>query len=211
VTTKWEPSDPDDLIERYRSGESVNALAKICGASRPTLTKFLSALPDYRGAGDANRLMASNRTTEQNTAWSAAARTARRGQTEGPEARRRRAIARQRQTWQIGRGEQQLVDWLQRRGMSTRQQFPVNGYNIDIAVGPVAVELLVSPHRPTAMAKVRKRVKNLTDCGWHVLYVWVKDADTLVERVADDIVAFVELSERNPSPVGQYRMVWGAA
>lgn len=211
ATGKWEPPDLSALVDSYRSGSSIKSLSERYGVSRRTITRYVQDLPDYRSHGDANRLMATERTPEQRTAWTAAARAARRGQVDGPRVRNRRALTRQHQTCFIGRGEQELIGWLNSRGVVTQPQFPVDGYNIDIAVPPVAVELITSLGNPLRRARIQKRVENLTNAGWHVLCVWLPRAGTLVEEATDQVIAFIEATKRDPSPIGQCRVIWGAS
>lgn len=59
--------DIDKIIELYNAGKSVNELANIFNVSRPTITRRLKKSGIViRGITEANQLMMSKRTTEEN-------------------------------------------------------------------------------------------------------------------------------------------------
>jgi very-short-patch-repair endonuclease len=121
-----------------------------------------------------------------------------------------RALIRQRSESQVGAFESDLIAMLISRGLPTEAQRPVEGYNIDIACGPVAVEVHVCASSPLASAKLRKRIEKLLELGWSVIYVWINKYSTLRESAADEIVTFHKVAKSNPSAPRQYRVIRGS-
>jgi len=204
--------DLDNVIQSYTAGESENAIAERMGVGRNVIRRrLLQSGIALRSRSEAMCLRAETMSADERKSMALAANTARRGQVEPRERVHARAIQRQTKSWQIGEGEQRLLDWLNSRGITGTAQMAIDGYNIDIAIPPIAVELITSGRNPMERPNVRHRIKRLTDSGWHVLYIWVLTADSLCESVVDDVIAFLQEAQSDPSPIGQYRVVWGAS
>ena len=104
------------------------------------------------------------------------------------------------------------IDAIIDRGLHAIPQHPVRGYNIDIAVGTLAVEVHSEtsyPHQSGVVARRYERIKYLADRGWHSIYVMSRNG-LLVGPVTDEVVALLDLAERDPSAVGEYRVVRGS-
>jgi hypothetical protein len=109
----------------------------------------------------------------------------------------------------IGKGEREMVDWLRQRGLDPIPQKAFGPYNIDAAILPVAVEILHGPHSPLAHPQAIKKTKYMTNWGLTVLWVWIPRRGLLTERAADYAVALFELTKRDPSTLGHYRVIRG--
>ncbi len=112
-------------------------------------------------------------------------------------------------------GEAELAALLRERGHHPDIQKAVGPYSLDLALPPVAVEVHRSSGHPLGRADFRERTRHLVNAGWWVIYVWISvrpeaDWQEIAPAVADEVVAFLELAESDPAPVGQYRVVRGS-
>ena len=199
--------DIDDLMERYANGTSVNQLAEYYGVSRDAINRRLVKQGiQPRSQVAANRLLAASRTLEQRRAYSAAANAARRSRPASATELANKALSRKQQ---VAPGETLIAGWLESKGLITDPQSPVGPYNIDIAVGAVAVELHTTARNPSSDPVVLKRVDYLINAGWSPIYVWVSYSHILTEACTDQIIAWLELTKRNPTMRRQYRVIRG--
>lgn len=124
------------------------------------------------------------------------------------ESARKRAQFHQESLRLCGAGEAVVGEWLRKRGLEVIPQLAVERYNIDLALGPVAVEIHWKTGSPFSSRNTGSRIKYLTHRGFHVIYIWVGKCP-LRESVADDVVAFLEQASSDPSPIGKYRVIRG--
>ena len=174
----------DEIVRRYESGESANALAHAFGASHQAIRERLQvAGVAYRSVAEA----APFRDYREMTARAAKTRTRK-----------------------IGRGEKQLFKWLTERGERPDPQCPVGPYNIDIAVGRIAVEVETVNVNPFAYPRMRKRIKYLLDRDWWLCFVMVSsNTKLLLPAVADKVVALAEHSRRSPAIAREHWVIRG--
>ena len=104
----------------------------------------------------------------------------------------------------MGEGESQLAQMLLDRGLKFVRQHPVERYNIDLALGNLAVEV----HRPDRhpfhpRSRELARCENLLRLGWNVIYVWTR-GEEITDLAADEIVSFYEVS-RPPAVTSRTR------
>lgn len=102
-----------------------------------------------------------------------------------------------------------MESMLAERGLSPIAQKAIGKYNVDVAVAPVAVEVLgggwhmANRHHAT-------RTPAILDAGWHMLFVWDHEGySALGPGAADYVVAFLDEIRRNPPTVSQYRVISG--
>ena len=208
------PLDPDDLRQRYEQGHSVLKMARELDTSRPTIVRKLAALGlEPRSASEANRLRMAGLSAQERRALAASANRARRGEVKlEPRSTNRAGAAvesARSQTRLIGRGEPELADLLIRRGITVECQLPVHGYNIDIAVRPVAVEVWWGEGYPLRHGRQARRVIDLASVGWSTVLVWLSRKLPTGEG-ADAVITFLEEVSRSPDSIGpQYRVVRG--
>jgi hypothetical protein len=201
--------DMDDLIRRYVEGqESSGEIARSIGIPLSTLSARFRVAGVIRSSSEENLRRYSKMSAAERAAATEAAHTAARGRKRSPEEIHKMALTRQRRRTVLGQGEVCLGRWLEARGLNTALQAAVGPYNIDIAIFPVAVELLINGHLPSRHKDIRK-IEYLMDRGISVIYVQVPRLALLTEAAADYIVSFFEEVHCSPSEVGEYRVIRG--
>lgn len=213
MTLKRPNLDIDDLVKRYLAGESEQALSLSVGMSRPAIRRrLIAAGVERRGISEANGIRMKRITPSQRQALTAAANTARRTRTDFDCAKSEWAIQRgpamsASRSRKIGKGETELLDLLVRSGVQPIPQLPVAGYNIDIAVAPVAVEVWWGKAYPFRVPHFHRRTVDLADSGWSTLWVWLghEMPDALT---ADAVVSWLEEVRRYPPTIrAKYRVI----
>src|SRR5690606_34957896 len=107
----------------------------------------------------------------------------------------------------IGFGESEVAKRLANIGIDCVQQFPWEGYNIDIMAGNLAVEIHNSTTRPDATLQRACRIIKLISSGYSVMYLWLGRDEVITDAAVNEIVAFYNLICSNPSPMGKYRVI----
>jgi hypothetical protein len=173
-----------DLIARYIAGESANALASAYGASNDFVhTKLRAAGVSVRPIADAAPLRNYNQMT---------AKTAKS------------------QSRKIGFGESQITEWLTDRGEVPERQVACGPYNLDIAVGPVAVEVQTLGVNPFCYSRLRKRNEYLRDRGWTLVFLLISSRTrVLIPAAADQVICAIEAARSNPTAPRQHRVIRG--
>lgn len=200
-----------EVAERFLAGESVKSLATAYGRKRSHIALCLAdhgIRPRNRSEGMYARM--ANTSREERLRLAAKAHEATRNAP--PEFHRanaeKQALRKQATLSKVGAGEPEMLQWLRERGHEGVPQLPCGVYNIDIAVGALAVEVHVNPSNPHARPFYQKRIKHLLRSGFDVLYVKVTKQRPLTAAAADYAVAFLEARRRNPAAPREYRVVW---
>jgi len=125
-----------------------------------------------------------------------------------------RSLSHQRQLLKVSPSAVQLRDWLVERGQAPVMEQACGRYNLDIAIGPVAVEVHRYALHPlgdtTSAIRLRQRARYICDRGWLLAYVWISARSfLLLHEAADYLVSLVEQAKCDPSLVGQYRVIRG--
>jgi len=234
-------TDIDDAIRRYMEGEL--RLSKAAKAAHMSAGRFKQCLAErgmrvrtpsegqaLRHVRDADsewkqRFTQASATTRERWVTSEANRerfrqlgreasVKNRGHVPSESALKLRSDSHQRGLLKVSPAAIRLNDWLLLRGAETTMEAASGRYNIDIAVGSVAVEVhpySFNPLGPTRLRE-RQRTRYLCNRGWLVLYVWISARSyTLDEVTADYIVALAESAKRDPSLVGEYRVIRGTS
>lgn len=106
-------------------------------------------------------------------------------------------------------GEIALGGWLRDRGHVPTPQKAIGKYNVDLAMAPVAVEVLGGGWHLTNR-KHAVRTPYILNEGWHLVFAWDHEGDSaLACGAADYIVAFLNQVRRDPPSVSQYRVISG--
>src|SRR5690606_11182891 len=173
VSMKRIALDLDDLRQRYEQGHSVLKMARDLNVSRPVIQRRLASLGlPIRNASEANRLRMANLTVQERRKLTSAANAARRtrikfeGKARRPDRAQATVNSARSRTRLIGKGEPELVDLLIARGLPVECQVPVYGYNLDIAVWPVAVEVWWGEGYPLRHGRQARRMMDIADLGW---------------------------------------------
>lgn len=203
--------DTDDLVRRYLAGESEQAIARFFSCGRGAIRRrLLKAGISTRSYSAAQRVSNARLTPAERRLRADAAHTALRGARRSDIEMAKRAIWKQTSQRYVGKGERVLAQWLHDRGVECVPQLAMGRYNIDLAILPVAVELLYYTGNPLTRPIDSDKIKYLTDLGIHVLYVWINRRDVLTPEAADYIVAFCQEMRLSPSRYGQYRVIRGS-
>lgn len=187
----WHTLDAENLSKRYLAGESLDSIADDIGVNRQTLTRALE------------RYGIEIRTAQ----WGWNQR--RRGQKAGATELHRKAQWKQRTLIKEGAGERLLGSWLVEMGFPYTPQLAVGPYNLDLAVGNIAVEVHMASRQPSSSPGTRKRIEYLLNHDWSVIYIWISHSHFLTEAAAYEVVALDYRLSRLPSGGREYRVVRG--
>lgn len=200
--------DIDHLAKLYNSGVSELQLAKRFGVDRGSIRpRLLRAGVTIRGCGEALRLRMSKLSKKQRAAITKAANEKSRGSKTSEQVMIARAKTHEKSLGYIGKGESEIFNWLTERGHKCTKQKAVNRYNIDMVVGRVAVEIVISTNNPLNLPHNRRKIEYLTKNGWAVIFIRVRDFRHIIEAHADYVSAFINSVRRNPSLLGEYRVI----
>lgn len=199
-----------DMVAMYQNGESENTVAKHFSVSRNVVRRQLIRFGvKPRTQGEAETLKWSKMSEEQRKLQTIAAHKATKGTPKREISKIRLANTRERIKYDhlIGPGEIKFVEQLVDRGIDHVHQKAVKFYNVDIAIGNIAVELTNDRGRYTCFnPKEIERAKNLLECGFKTLAVQFDTEDTLI-KCTDDIVATVNEMSRLKSGCSQYWVI----
>lgn len=206
--------DIERIVRLYESGESEVAVGIAVGVSRTVVHRVLvNAGVELRGFGQ-NAIAAARRTPEGNRAITAAANAAARGRIASDEERMRTAKTREERRLGVSHHELFFERILRQRGIASTPQKACGRYNIDIAVGPVAVEVFGGGWHAQGrhLSRAPKRFRYLFDQGWCTLVIWVTSSRTgyLTAGAVEYLVAWLDEIERNPAAACGYRVIWGS-
>ena len=206
--------DVDDVVRRYRAGESEYALARQFGVDRSTVRhRLLGAGVPIRSMSKAGRMRASRMTADERMAQAAAAHKAATGRQKTFAEKCLAAITKQERGLFISGLERHLHRLLTERGVAAVQQQAVGPYNCDLALHPVAVEVFgggwhwYGSHGRAAP----ERIRYFLNRGWHMLLIAVdRRRCPLTGGVADYIVSYVQELRSLPARKREYRVIRGA-
>ena len=107
----------------------------------------------------------------------------------------------------VGEGETQLLELLREQGIEAEHQFPVGKYNLDIAIGSVAVEVHRSTHHPLSTTQFHQRTEDLISLGWPIIFVWLNPKRGEYLANTDNLISLVKLARTDPAAFGKYRVI----
>lgn len=204
----------EEIVSRYIAGESELSLSKAFGVSRPTISGVLRRAGVARRGFAQNALVASSRTPEQNAAIIAAAHSAARGRVISNDELVRRAKTREQRRSNVSHHELFIERQLRLRELVGTPQKACGKYNIDLAVGPIAVEIYGGGWHSHGrhIARAPQRFRYLFDEGWCCLVIWVtaNKSGYLLPGAVEYLVAWLDEIERDPSSGSGYRVIWGS-
>lgn len=204
---------PDtEIVQKYRDGVSELRLAREYGVERAVIRLRLEeAGVQIRGQSEAIGLFYASTTREQRAQITAAANAATRGVSQPEDRLERIAASRAAKPKPMSRHEKQFAAWITERDISYTREVAVGRYNLDFALGPVAVEILGGEWHGTQV-KTRihgRRTPYILDQRWAIVFCWATPSHPMTEAVAEYVVAFVDEVRRDPTLVGEYRVVRG--
>jgi len=211
MPTKIESSNFDNIVKAYLSGVSENQLAKINNVSRSVIHRILLKKGiKRRGRSEAELLKWSQMPKEKRKHQFKAAHEAARNRARSMGEMSKSAKTKQKTLSKVGKGEKYILNWFREKGFDAIPQRAFNQYNIDIAIGDsVAVELMRYTASPFRRESDSRKIKNLTNLGWNVIYVWVTRGDILVERTIEQIIPIIKRTYSDPTFRGKYWVIRG--
>jgi very-short-patch-repair endonuclease len=204
--------DIQECVTRYAAGNSLETIARALRVSPHTVRLRLErAGVPVRSGAETLRLRLSRLSFEERRAL--AARSLRnwegvRGHRKSDAQLGPRTLTRQRLRSHTGDGEGAIAGWLRALGLEPTQQQAVGRYNLDLGLWPLAIEVNRVDH-PLRRVHAARRLEYLTQRGWYVLFVWLGRSGRPTPAVADYAVAYLQAIQRNPTGVGQYRVIRG--
>lgn len=201
MSRKIELPNLDDIIKRYKAGESLMKLSNELGIARGGWSsakkawsgfcrQLVSAGVHLRTRSEAQRTKQLKLTDLQRRQYAFKAQEARRGQKDSIEVMMKRAITWQKRLTNTGRWESEVAHAFKERGFYVSEQYPLRGYNIDVALVDwrVAVEIETSSGFYSRRPKLLRRTKDILDSGWSVVFVYASKSLDVV-AATDKIVA----------------------
>lgn len=205
--------DINRAVEMYSNGIGLGGISQEFGCCRTAIRKRLEKVGVHiRNASEQQQARMDNASPETKNALLKKAHIAARGRVRSAEELAKGARAREHNKSTQSQAELRLIKMLAERGFPCCPQKQVGPYNCDIAIAPVAVEVLggqwhwYGEHR----ARAQKRTYYFLNHGWHVLYIPVSKSSPLTDAVADYIANFINFARSNPAIEREYRVVWRA-
>ncbi|MET0626587.1 MAG: hypothetical protein ABW250_26870 [Pyrinomonadaceae bacterium] len=195
MTAKIQISNPEAIIRRYQTGESILSLSRELGFSRPAISRWLARQGiELRSASEQEgikwkQIKKNPEAVERQlkAAWTAAAG---RGYHMQPAAKLKRAQTCYRNKSHVHTGEEAVGAAIADEGFAIEYQYPAGFYLIDVAIpdSHIAVEVFASNWKPRHAEALTKRTSYLLDEGWLVLFVfiWRKGFGLLRQRNRED-------------------------
>lgn len=198
------------IAAAYRAGASEYSLSVQYGVSRGAIANRLKeAGVERRTMSEAAKVHRESLSPSDRKAQVKAANRAARMRRVPEIQRLRHALTVERQGQPGSEGERLLSDLLRERGQQPIIERAIGPYNVDLAMLPIAVEVLGGGFHGVK-ARHRERTPYILDAGWHLVMVWNHEGrSALTAGAADYLVAFLEQVRRNPPATCQYRVISG--
>jgi very-short-patch-repair endonuclease len=206
--------DDEYLVQLYLAGKTVEEVATKFGVSRPTIARrLLRAEVPIRSYAEGARGRYEKTTRTDRLELTRAAHDAARGREKTHAEQVKRARSREARPPAMSVSEAKFAAWLDERRVTYRREVAVDKYNVDFALGPVAVEILGGEWHGTR-AKTRthsQRTPNILNAGWAMLFIWAAPNWPMTPAAADYAITFLQAVRSNPSLIGEYRVIRGDA
>jgi DNA-binding CsgD family transcriptional regulator len=194
----------------YEAGYPVLRIAREIGKSRGTVNNCLADLGiEKPTVSEGNILSAALTTPEQRKSRVSEAHKAIRMAGESPVTRQDHSLREQSSLRYIGEGEKALQSFLEQHGFECIPQAARHGYNIDILVGNVAVEVHNYTNRPHSTTRNLCRIVKLLSSGLHCLYIKTGPDTPMSEAAMEQTIAFLYFARSYPTTERQYRVIRG--
>lgn len=200
----------ETVVGLYNSGLSVKAIAEKFGVSRNViLVRLEKAGITQRNRSESMYLRMSQTSIENKRLLVSKANEGMRNASKDKiiERLKKSAKTKSQTLSKVGILEQYFIEEITKRGFNCISQFPFDVYNIDIAVGNIAIEIHNSLSNPDRLIPVRKRIINLLKGGWTPVYVKFR-YNTLIDKITfDKLISLFKQSSSNPSFIGHYWVI----
>lgn len=200
----------ETVVSMYNSGMSVKAISENLGFSRSSIViRLKKAGITQRGRSESMFLRMSSTSIEDRKKLVKSANQAMRSTTKEQtiERLKKSAITKFQTKSKVGILEQYFIDHLTSKGLNCIPQFPFNVYNIDIAVGNIAIEIHNSLSNPDRLIHTRQRIIYLLKSGWIPVYVKFRYNTIIDKTTFDKIISLFNKSSCNPSFIGHYWVI----
>lgn len=203
----------DLVVVRYIEGESENALAKAYCVQRSTIRLILTyAGVHVRSQSEAEAIKWSRMDPSARARQVKNAHQAMKGRSLSWAEKCAQSRGKQFKCPNQSPDEVLMAEWLKGFGVAVIPQQSIGAYNADIGAFPVAVEIFGGNFHAygSHASRFTERSHYFADQGWSLVVVWTyKPYRVLCPDAAEYIVAFRDLVQRDPSIVGEYRMIGG--
>ena len=204
----------DEIISLYTSGISINELAIRFSVGRPAIVRRLNESGVIiRGQTQANQLMMSKRTPEENARNIRAFHDTIRGKPKTHEELCKRAIGVEKSfTVFHSFYEAEIAKILQQREIFFIPQKAVDKYNVDFAIfDNIALEICGGGYHSFNSHKFRfnERSKKLFDCGYTIVVCWVIDCYFIPTAIVDYCVALNKILCSDPTSRCKHYVIRG--
>lgn len=203
--------DELEIVNQYKAGLSCLACAKKFDRSRSFINHVLLYHGiELRNGSEANVLRFKHQTTEDRRKITAKANKVMRSLPKSfhVKSSKKQAEAKAKSLSKVGQHELEYAAYFKKHGFSCAPQKPFGAYNIDIAVGSVAVEIHVNSNHPHRHSFYSKRIVDLLKGGLSVLYVKVTSKGVNAFGLNQALAHLKELSS-HPAGSCQYRVIRG--
>ena len=196
--------DMNPIIEAYQAGESLLSICSRLNLSRPIIiTRLQDAGIEIRGQSIANMVSMAQMPKSVRQARADAAHKARSGSKALHAELLKRASA---QKFIVGFGEREIIEYFRSKGINALGQTVCGKYCIDVTIGTIAVEVCGSSITRLYDPVFLERSKYIRDSGYALVLIFFRRPDQFTARF-DDIVAFLESAQSDPSINGKNWMV----
>lgn len=200
----------DKIKTMYKNGHSENGISKHFGVDRGTIRKrLLNAGISPRTKGEAEKLKWIQMDEKSRKNQVKNAHNAIRGVPRSSKSKALLARTRQKLKYDhlIGFGEIEFRDFLSKHGINFIHQKAVKGYNLDFAIGNIAVELSADCGRYSMFnPKELRRAEKLLECGYHVVAVEFDSIESML-MCAKDILSYIDLASSLKSSSREYWVI----
>lgn len=202
------------MVKQYRQGRSINALAKRVGRDRNlVIARLLANGVQLRTQSEQETLKWAAMSQAQRDAQVRAAHIASPIKNAGQKPSLSSMIAKS-IAWEVtGRmnpRELLVSQFLTDLAIPHTAQRRVGTYNIDMAINelPIAVEVVASVPSRIYGPKLRKKVIDLLDGGWFILFVYMLTGNrNRLERISEQLPSWLERARVDQSVFGRYGVI----
>lgn len=209
----WQTIPAEEVISLYvEHGVSEYELSTRFDVDRAAIRTLLTKnqVP-IRSHSEAGIVRASKMTAEEIAAQTAAAHAATKGRKATWEERAKRAATVEIKPAPMSNHEATFAGYLDQLGIPWRREVAVGIYNIDFAIGSIAVEILGGEWHAYKGERHPRRIKYILSQGWALVYIWATPNYPLTLASAEHCVTLAQEASRNPAVIGEYRVIRGDA
>lgn len=200
---------PEKLLDLYNSGIWKCDIASRLGISEGFVGSCLNSLgvPIAKNRSESLRNIHNRGGEERKHSITKNAHDSVRGMNRSAENLIKCAIGRERAKRFGSSTEKALYDLLIDKGVNPIPQKAVHKYNIDLAIGYVAVEISGRSRKPKDIPAMIDRIKYLIDSGYIIVWVWANTTFPVTVGAADYIVSLVNEIGADPAFIRENRVI----